>query len=68
MKHLRASVTYPNTPESDLEQEVIHTVTYITDDGMDVSEYLLATDPMDAINKVLRSANNGKTNSEKNDV
>ena len=50
MKNMKARVSEPNTPETDSQEFVLHTVTY-TDDNEEISVVeVLATDPMDAIN------------------
>jgi len=42
---------YPNTPETDLLEEILHIVTY-TDNGMRITVEVMAKDPSDAINKI----------------
>lgn len=51
-RNMKARVSKPNTPETDFQEFVLHTVTY-TDDNEEISEVeVLATDPMDAISQV----------------
>lgn len=50
MQSLMAFVSKPNTPESDLQSHVLHTVEG-TFDGHRYSTEINATDPMDAIDK-----------------
>jgi len=51
-----AYVSQPNTPETDMMKEVLHTVTF-EKDGVPCMIDIRATDPMDAIAKVRRSHN-----------
>lgn len=48
---MQAGVKYPNTPESDRMEMVMHVVTL--DSGNEVD--IMATDPMDAIERVRRA-------------
>jgi len=49
-----ARTTFPNTPETDKEPMVYHTVTYSIDHGESQKAYIMATEPGDAINRVNR--------------
>tara|TARA_R110000744_G_scaffold34094_2_gene79701 strand:+ start:360 stop:575 length:216 start_codon:yes stop_codon:yes gene_type:complete len=42
---------YPNTPETDMREEVLHIVEY-TDNGFRITVEVMAKDPSDAINKI----------------
>tara|TARA_R110000751_G_scaffold10899_1_gene39503 strand:- start:222 stop:398 length:177 start_codon:yes stop_codon:yes gene_type:complete len=44
---------YPNTPETDMMDEVLHVVTYKKDDEK-ITVEVMATDPSNAINIVRR--------------
>ena len=45
--------TYPNTKETDMMEEVMHTVSY-RDNGVEKEVNIMAKDPSDAINKVMK--------------
>jgi len=47
-----AYVGQPNTPETDAKAKIVHTVDYMRD-GKPVSRNVVATDPMDAIARVI---------------
>ena len=47
-----AYVSQPNTPETDAKAMIVHGVDYMRD-GKPVSTEVLATDPMDAIAKII---------------
>lgn len=49
---ISAHTKYPNTPESDMQSVVWHVVEYTDDDGNPQTREVLATDPMEAIEKV----------------
>jgi len=48
-----AHTTYPNTRESDMMDEVMHTVSY-TDNGVKKEVNVMAREPSNAINKVMK--------------
>ena len=48
LKNLVAKVKNKNTPDTDKEEEVLHTVSGVRD-GMKFTAFLHATDPMDAL-------------------
>ena len=50
MRNLSARTKYSNTPESDMQAEVMHIVEWTDENGEKRSMELMATDPMDAIN------------------
>ena len=57
MRALRAKTTFPNTPESDLQECVLHDV-YMSNG---LVTRMMATDPMDAIAKVNKAIDNHET-------
>lgn len=57
MRAVSAKVSQPNTPESDLRRLVLHTVTL--SNGLQTE--LMATDPIDAIDRVNRAIKNQVT-------
>jgi hypothetical protein len=46
-----AGTTYPNSPESDLRETVLHTVNGTNEKGQKVTVQLYARDPLDAIER-----------------
>lgn len=54
MRAVSAHTTHPNTPETDMQERVIHTVTL--SDGS--TRYVWAVDPIDAINLVNKELKN----------
>ena len=57
---ISAQVAEPNTPFSDTQQYVMHVVSY-TQDRQRKSVNVMATDPMDAIDRVLNSLGGNDT-------
>ena len=48
-----AHTKYPNTPETDAQAEVMHTVEW-TEDGHPMSQDIMASDPLEAIRLIQR--------------
>jgi hypothetical protein len=57
MRAERAKTTYPNTPESDLQERVLHDV-YLSNG---LVTRVMATDPIDAIKLVNKAIDNHDT-------
>lgn len=51
IRKISAHVSKPNTPESDIQRQVMHDVTFVLD-GAESKISLMAECPMDAISKV----------------
>lgn len=54
VRAISARTAQSNTPESDMEREVLHVVSYQGSDGKIRQVTIMAEDPMDAIDKVNR--------------
>jgi|TARA_R110000787_G_scaffold97204_1_gene200736 hypothetical protein len=52
MENISACTTYPNTPETDMQRFVMHTVKYTDKNGEWKSLKIMASDPSDAIRKL----------------
>jgi hypothetical protein len=55
-KNYSAQTTYPNTPESDLQEFIMHTVRFDAD-GVETERKVMATDPLEAI-RIVQSKHN----------
>ena len=64
MKNMKARVSEPNSPETDSQEFVLHTVTYTDDNGENQEAEVWAADPMDAIKEVKEDILIGRIKSE----